>query len=100
MDEDIGEVECKRLKEVTEDDLKSPNMNTWKGYASENVCERRNFIFDKVQKRHSGRQFNQQTGENMNMALRVELIIKRKKKNLQLGCDGLLQLISKNVVSR
>ena len=58
MDEDIGKVECERLKEVTEDDPKSPNMNAWKGFASENVCGRRNFIFDKVQKRHSGRQFS------------------------------------------
>lgn len=82
MDEDIGEVECERLKEVTEDDFKSPNMNTWKGYASENVCERRNFIFAKVQKRYLEKQFNQEMDENLNMALRVELIIKRKYENL------------------
>jgi len=30
--------------------------------------------------------------ENVNMALRVELIIKRKYENLQLGGDGLFQL--------
>lgn len=50
MDEDIGEVEHERLKEVTEDDLKCPKVNNCKDYASENVCERRNFIFGKVQK--------------------------------------------------
>lgn len=49
MNEDIGEIECERLKEVTEDDLKIPDMNVWKGYVSENIFERRNFIFDKVQ---------------------------------------------------
>lgn len=35
MDEDIWEVEYEKWKEVTEYDFKSPNTNTWKGYASE-----------------------------------------------------------------
>lgn len=78
-------------------------MNTWKAYASGDVCERRNFIFDKVQKRtivYSRRQSNQQMDENMNMALGVELIIKRKYEDLQLGGDGVFQLTQQKHVSR